>query len=71
MITNLIKALVVLEPYLENVEYPIHCEKNMLYINVDPNILDDVEIQFLYSLGLRRDPEWNNRIGTSIFDSCD
>jgi len=27
MITNLIKALVVLEPYLENVEYPIHCEK--------------------------------------------
>jgi hypothetical protein len=43
----------------------------MLYINVDPNILDDVEIQFLYCLGIRRDPEWNNRIGTSIFDSCD
>jgi len=71
MITDLIKALVVLEPYLGNESYPIHCEKNMLYINVDPSILSDIEIRFLDSLGIKQDPEWLDRLATSIFDSCD
>ena len=65
---DLIKALQIFLQYSDK-QYPTHCEHDVLYIDVDYDIVSDKDKTLLDELGFIHDSE-NNTFKSYKFGSC-
>ncbi len=64
----LIKALIILRRY-ETPEYPTNCEHDVMYFDIEPNLVSDKDKQKLEILGIEYD-KYNDRFYSHKFGSC-
>lgn len=66
---NLILALQILSRYA-NPKFPTHCEHDIMYVNVDPELVTDKgDMVRLAALGFEAD-ESGNMFSSTYFGSC-
>lgn len=65
---NLIEALQILSKYAKP-KFPTHCEHDIIYVNVDPKLVDDTDLTRLEELYFEADPS-GNMFSSTYFGSC-
>ena len=72
---NLIEALTILLKYAPDLDYPTHCEHDVLIVNVDPHLVSSEDIKSLEELGFfasneSDDSEYGDAFYSYKYGSC-
>lgn len=69
-IDDLIKALTLVAPYMQDVTSPTHCEHDSLYLCVEPEKLPEHILETLDALGFHEDFEFGYTLVSGRFGSA-
>ena len=65
---NLIEALQIMRKYA-NPKFPTHCEHDVMYVAVNPDLVSDDDLVKLAELGFEEEPG-SDMFHSTLFGSC-